>query len=211
MNPTDMIVSAENIARLMRQLERERQARLDAEAISERSLRELYKQKEDARLIARIASLANEDPQVESVFRHTLDAICKHAECAHASAFLVSPDHKELRQIEFDPKSAIVQSPATEHTDRHIVFDVRLPKIVLAENRPVWIERLDNDFMYMRDDGPLLGSLFLSRSWRTQKSAPSLFFIRLPNARSTKNSSTFWFRSASSLAEHWNGATARLF
>lgn len=160
MNPTDMIVSAENIARLMRQLERERQARLDAEAISERSLRELYKQKEDARLIARIASLANEDPRVESVFRHTLDAICKHAECAHASAFLVSPDHKELRQIEFDPKSAIVQSPATEHTDRHIVFDVRLPKIVLAENRPVWIERLDNDFMYMRDDGPLIGSLF---------------------------------------------------
>ncbi len=160
MNPTDTIVSAENIARLMRQLERERQARRDAEAISERSLRELYKQKEDAHLIARIASLANEDPEVESVFRHALDAICKHAECTHASAFLVSPDHEELKQIQFDPTDDVGFSSAKTRIENHIVFDLRLPKIVLAEKRPIWIEHLDEAFARARDDGPCSGSLF---------------------------------------------------
>ena len=160
MNPNDTIISAENIARLMRQLERERQARLDAEAISERSLRELYKQTEDAQLIARIASLSNEDPEVESVFRHALDAICKHAECAQASAFLVSPDEDELKQIELDPNDEIVFSSEKIRIEKHVVFDLRLPKLVLAEKRPIWIEHIDDALARARDGSPCSGSLF---------------------------------------------------
>jgi len=160
MNPNGTDVSAENIARLKRQLERERQARLDAEAISERSLRELYKQKEEANLVARIASLANEGLEIESVFQHALDAICQHAECTQASAFLVGLDQQELRQIEFNKTNEMVFSSANIRAAGRILFELKLPRLVLIEKRPIWIENLTEDFAQAQSGGPCSGSLF---------------------------------------------------
>ncbi len=58
--------------RLLRRFERERSARLQAEAIAESQLRESYEQQRDLDVVARVATLANESTDVRDTFQAVL-------------------------------------------------------------------------------------------------------------------------------------------
>jgi hypothetical protein len=62
---------------LRRRLERERDARSEAEAIAEKGLRELYENQQQLLLLERIATEANRTNSVEDVLRFTVAEICQ--------------------------------------------------------------------------------------------------------------------------------------
>ncbi|HET7412383.1 MAG TPA: diguanylate cyclase, partial [Pararhizobium sp.] len=63
-------------ARLKRRLERERAARLEVEAVTERGLRELYMREQELRLLQDVATAANLSQSVRDVFQYALTRIC---------------------------------------------------------------------------------------------------------------------------------------
>jgi PAS domain S-box-containing protein len=75
---TDQSDQQEQIARLERQAERERKARLEAEGIAEKSLRHLYVQKERVGLLQAISAAANATGSVEEAMREALALVCAH-------------------------------------------------------------------------------------------------------------------------------------
>jgi diguanylate cyclase (GGDEF)-like protein len=70
-------VLANEYAKLRRRLERERTSRIEAEAIAEKGLRELYEREQQLRLIARIATAANQSQSVRDVLQFALTQICE--------------------------------------------------------------------------------------------------------------------------------------
>mgnify|MGYP000167714936 CR=1 FL=1 len=69
----------QEIARLQRRLRRETAARLEAEAIAERGLRDLFQRQQEISLLERIAVAANEAASVDDAMRHALDAVCRYS------------------------------------------------------------------------------------------------------------------------------------
>ena len=65
-------MNGESDDRLLRRFERERSARLQAEAIAESQLRESYERQRDLDVVARVATLANESTDVRETFQSVL-------------------------------------------------------------------------------------------------------------------------------------------
>ncbi len=72
-NKTDLA----RIARLERRIERERTARQEADAIAERALRDLYREKRRLALVETIAVAANLDDDPTKTFELALRRICE--------------------------------------------------------------------------------------------------------------------------------------
>jgi hypothetical protein len=73
--------SADNdteLARLKRRLERERATRLQAEAISEKGLRDLYERQRELQLLAEIATAANETASVSEALQFAVTQVCEY-------------------------------------------------------------------------------------------------------------------------------------
>jgi diguanylate cyclase (GGDEF)-like protein len=68
---------AEEITRLRRRLDRERAARLEAETIAEKGLRDLYKNQQQLELLERIATAANETLSLRDVLQFALTQVCQ--------------------------------------------------------------------------------------------------------------------------------------
>lgn len=68
----------EEVSRLQQRLERERKARIEAEAIAEQGLRALYIRQKESALQQQIAVAANESQSVEKAFQTVLDHICEY-------------------------------------------------------------------------------------------------------------------------------------
>jgi len=138
-------LEATSIARLTKRLERERRARLEAEAISERSIRQLYQRTEEIQLISRIASVANETADLEHIFREALTAISRFAECAQARAFIYDRESGELKELHIGQ----IEGDRTEFSDtpltHSLTIGVGLPSMVMEQKRPVWIGDLSKD------------------------------------------------------------------
>lgn len=77
MNPPGDELDAQ-IRRLERRYQRERQARLDAEAISEQGLRALYEQQQRAQLLQKIATAANNASTAQPALETALEELCLH-------------------------------------------------------------------------------------------------------------------------------------
>ena len=80
---------AERLARLERRLERERAARLAAEAIGENGTRELHEQKRHLLLLEAIATASNLGGSVESALSHALQQICDFTQWPLGHVYLV--------------------------------------------------------------------------------------------------------------------------
>jgi hypothetical protein len=89
---------AQETRKLKRRSERERAARLEAEAIAKRGLRELYEEKVQIELLGEIAVAANESTCVEDVLRFALTKICQTSGWTLGHAYVVRPvsDKKRL-------------------------------------------------------------------------------------------------------------------
>jgi diguanylate cyclase (GGDEF)-like protein len=66
------------VGKLERRLQRERSARMEAEAIAERGLRELYENQQKLMLLGAIATKANKGATVDDTLRFAVIEICKH-------------------------------------------------------------------------------------------------------------------------------------
>ncbi|NIA57906.1 GGDEF domain-containing protein [Massilia sp. TW-1] len=78
------------IARLRRRVRREAAARLEAEAIAEKGLRDLFQRQQEISLLESIAVAANEADDVHEAMKRALEAMCRYAEWPLGNLWLVS-------------------------------------------------------------------------------------------------------------------------
>ena len=129
------------IARLQRRLKRETAARLEAEAIAERGLRDLFQRQQEIVLLERIAAAANEAASVEDAMRHALEAVCRYTGWP-LGHLLMAPEHgaSELDSTAVwhdDGKGAF---DALRALTENMVFtpEVGLPGRVMTTGAPAW-------------------------------------------------------------------------
>ena len=147
-------VNAE-VARLERRLKRETSARLQAESVAERGLRDLYQRQQQIGLLEAIAVAANEAVQVEDAMRQALIAICRFTQWPMGHVWLVTGG--ELM-------APWLRSSRLWHTgpiERHEAFCVAtgtvqfqlgegLPGRIWSSGKPVWITDVTTDPNFMR-------------------------------------------------------------
>lgn len=90
------------IRKLQRRLARERQARIDAEAIAERGLRDLYERKQQFKLLEAIATAANKNSSVQEVMQFAIERICTFTGWLSGSASVEPSRYEPLVQQVFD-------------------------------------------------------------------------------------------------------------
>lgn len=71
---------APEVTRLRRRFERERQARLDAEAIAEKGLRELYERQQQLEVLEKIATAANETTSIGDALQFAISTVCHYTD-----------------------------------------------------------------------------------------------------------------------------------
>jgi hypothetical protein len=136
-------LDAAELSRLKRRFERERSARLQAEDIAERGLRELYEKKEQLELLGAIAVAANESTSIDDVLRFALATVCQSIGWSLGHAYATTRTGTVTRltptTLWHDPNNDRTQAfrRTTETTD----FSMHdgLPGRVLASGEPAWI------------------------------------------------------------------------
>jgi signal transduction histidine kinase/CheY-like chemotaxis protein/HPt (histidine-containing phosphotransfer) domain-containing protein len=134
------------IARLEKRVERERAARLAAEAQSEDGLRALYQRQQDAELMRRVASAANGAAEPEQAIRSCLRMLSEHLRWPVGHAWKLATDGSLIsggiwhvaEGHDFQALHAVtgaIRLPA----------GVGLPGRVLETARPIWITDFARD------------------------------------------------------------------
>jgi predicted signal transduction protein with EAL and GGDEF domain len=143
------IASADaEIARLKRRLQRETDARLEAESIAERGLRDLYQSKRELALLETISAAANQAVSIDDTMRHALAAVCRFAYWPLG----------HLLMVDEAPEPSLISTPVwhDEGAGRYTVLreltesidfghSVGLPGRVLGCGAPVWANAGDHD------------------------------------------------------------------
>lgn len=80
------------LARAERRAERERTARIEAEAIAEQGLRELFESQKQLVLVQRITNGANQNRGVAAALRLAVSEICQYMGWSFGNAYLTMPD-----------------------------------------------------------------------------------------------------------------------
>ena len=138
------------VARLERRLKRETSARLQAESVAERGLRDLYQRQQQIGLLEAIAVAANEAIHVEDALRQALIAICRFTEWPVGHVWLVTGGELTAPGL---------LSSRLWHTgpiERHEAFCVAtgtvqlqpgegLPGRIWSSGKPVWIMDVTTD------------------------------------------------------------------
>ncbi|MFY0409018.1 putative bifunctional diguanylate cyclase/phosphodiesterase, partial [Solicola sp. PLA-1-18] len=87
----------DTLARVQRRLERERRARREAEAIAERSTRELYDRQQELALLESVAAGANAARTTEQAFSTALEQLCVHLDWPVGQAWVQGADGGTLQ------------------------------------------------------------------------------------------------------------------
>ncbi|WP_158272169.1 MULTISPECIES: response regulator [unclassified Caulobacter] len=146
----DVSVSlTDRIARLERRLARAEKARHEAETIAERETLNLFRQKEQMRLLSELAIMANRGGDLVEVLRTALASICSFTGWPIGHVQLVEPLGDGRRRMRpsgiwwasdtFDGAALIAATEAIEFVD-----GVGLPGVVLSQARAYWISVEDN-------------------------------------------------------------------
>jgi signal transduction histidine kinase/ActR/RegA family two-component response regulator len=154
---------AEETRKWKRRSERDRRARLEAEAVAERGLRELYETKVQIELLGAIAVAANESTCVEDLLQLALARICQTTGWTLGHAYIVRPGAEGARLFSTGRWYGL----ETERTRAfHIAseaapFDpgVGLPGRVLATGKPAVILDLSKDTNFPRAEPARLAGL----------------------------------------------------
>ncbi|MBC7598391.1 MAG: EAL domain-containing protein [Polaromonas sp.] len=130
------------IARLERRLRRATTARIEAEAIAESGLRDLFQRKQELVLLESIAAAANAASTVEDAMRHALEAVCHHARWPLGHLLLVqrTGDSQLLDStaIWHDDSGGRFQTLRTLTESLQFGHDMGLPGRVLSTAAPLW-------------------------------------------------------------------------
>jgi predicted signal transduction protein with EAL and GGDEF domain len=131
------------LSRLKRRLERERSARLEAEQIAERGMRELYLRQRQLELMEAIAVKANQSSDLTEVLQFAIQQICQFADWALGHAYVADSGYRERLQSTLIWYKNIVSHPAIDHfiqTTESQSFDrgVGLPGRVMETGEAAW-------------------------------------------------------------------------
>lgn len=139
-------------SRLEKRLARERQARLKAEEIAERGLRELFEKQEHLRLLERIATQANLSDSVETAFRFALSAVRTHGGAAVGDVFWRRSEEGDLISAAiWDADDApLLQDFQKAGASLTYAPGVGLPGRVLQSGAAVWINDVSTDPGFLR-------------------------------------------------------------
>ena len=146
--PADAVV---RIARLERQLARERQARGEAEGIAERGLRDLYDSQQRLALIQRITDGANRASDTHMALGVAVREICCQMNWDFGNAYLVDPQTGMAQACDCWFAATPDHMIDFVEASRHAQFSpgVGLPGTVLASGAPHWMAdaRIDANFV----------------------------------------------------------------
>ncbi|MGH6972575.1 MAG: GAF domain-containing protein, partial [Caulobacteraceae bacterium] len=146
--------------RLERRLQRERAARLAAEAIAEKGTRELYEQAERLRLLEAVAVAANLSKSPRAALRRAVKLVCEYARWPVGHVYLVGRDGRFVcDRVWFGAHERSFR--AFRRISREVAFRVGegLPGRVMASARPAWITDLSTDGNFPRSEAALRGGL----------------------------------------------------
>jgi diguanylate cyclase (GGDEF)-like protein len=154
--PLDLFrMSAETeIARLTRRLKRETAARLEAEALAERGLRDLYQRQQEIALLEAIAASANAATDIDDALWLALERICAYTGWPLGHAYHV-PAAASVDMLiasglwhggDVEAFAEFRQKTASYRFAR----GVGLPGRVLASGQPAWIDDVTSDDNFPR-------------------------------------------------------------
>ncbi len=127
------------IARLRRRLERERATRLEAEAIAEKGLRDLYDRQKQLELLEHITAAANQMHSVQAVLQFAVDRFCQFAGWSLGHAFMA--ENGVLRSADAwhiaEPGRTTIFRTVTANTE--FTAGAGLPGQALATGKPAWM------------------------------------------------------------------------
>ncbi len=136
------------ILKLEKRLQRERHARIEAEAIAERGLSELYENQRRLALMETIATRANESRTVDETLRFAVEAICGHTGWLFGNVYTLSPrDPGRLLPAGIFHAAEGTRLDAFIETSRRMSFarGTGLPGRVLESGRAAWIVDVTTD------------------------------------------------------------------
>jgi diguanylate cyclase (GGDEF)-like protein len=142
--PVKVVLDAE-IARLERRVRREAAARLEAEAIAERGLRDLFKRQQDIALLECMAVAANEADGVNDAMGRALEAMCRYAGWPLGHLWLVAGregrERLDSTGIRYDA-SAPDRGPVGDlRTEAELLAPgAGLPGRVMRSGQPAWVD-----------------------------------------------------------------------
>lgn len=138
------------LARAKRQVARERAARLEAEAIAEKGLRELYESQKRLQLLQRVTEGANKTDQIDAALRLALTEVGSDLGWALGHAYL----RRNGKLVVAATWQAVETSELAEFAaaSAEMCFEpgVGLPGRVLADPQPHWIEDVTTDTNFPR-------------------------------------------------------------
>ncbi|HEY4274854.1 MAG TPA: ATP-binding protein [Rhizomicrobium sp.] len=153
MQPDYEALLAEN-QRLKRRLERERATRLEAEAIAEKGLRDLYERQQELQLLERVATISNQSRDARDVLQFAVEEVGRFHGWDVGHGFLNGPDGEE-RML----RSAGIwyaANPDTMKPFRRVSqisqfgHETGLPGRAHRTAKPVWIADLETDTNFPR-------------------------------------------------------------
>ncbi len=128
----------DEVGRWKKRLERERKARLQAEAITEKVTAELYEKQRELLLIQEIAVAANEALAIDETVLFTLSRICEYMRWSVAYGFIVPEDTSQnLRPINFWFSSESESHARPQETGQLLALELAARSIALGSSRAV--------------------------------------------------------------------------
>jgi len=155
MAPPRLPDNADDTVRLRRRLERERNARRDAETLSERGLRELYERKQQLELLEKVATAANQAATAESALRLAMTEVCGFTgwQVGHVYGVEFTTQEPRLRSLGvwYGADAAVITPFRVATEAGEFPEGVGLPGRVLATGNPAWIIDVANDDNFPRE------------------------------------------------------------
>jgi signal transduction histidine kinase len=153
MPPDPQSLLAEN-QRLHRRLERERAVRLEADAIAERGLRDLYQRQQELQFLERMAVAANQSRTAREILQYAVEEISRfhHWETGHAFVAGKSGAETLLRSADawYAARPDAVKPFRRVSQMAQFVGQIGLPGRAQQAARPVWITDIATDDNFPR-------------------------------------------------------------
>lgn len=142
------------ILRIERRLQRERAARLEAERIAEKGLRDLYEKQQQLALLETIAAASNQSASVEDTLLLAINEICRFTEWPLAQTYFVKRTdeniHLEPSTIRHASNVAALHDMIEASMAMSFAPGNGLPGRVLASAAPEWLPQLAADQNFPR-------------------------------------------------------------
>jgi diguanylate cyclase (GGDEF)-like protein/PAS domain S-box-containing protein len=137
----------QELARLRRRYERERAARREAEAISERVTRDLYDRKAELELLETVATAANQAATIREATQVALERVCEHTGWPVGHVYVYNRETHRLESAGIWHAANGGRYDEFRRVSERMSFEpgVGLPGRVLESREPAWIVNVNRD------------------------------------------------------------------